>query len=783
MAHHQQQQADGTRRTSAMQNLLKMFHLSTAPTLPLGDDELAGEPDEPPDDQISPLRSAFARDDSTYTRSRPAAGERRESMLTRAIMASTSDEHDPRHMPSRGLSTVSSHSTASMTSTAELTSDGNLTSPPQSTSPSPSFPATQYQLPVTKGSMLPPSKVQIASQAKEGPPVVADVGEAAIEKTLGRKRCIMFACGNKEPEKPKEVAPEPKREDAAAPPKRKCMISFACPSRIFSEKQAEPKKEAPATPTRRPSPPRTRVSTEAFPLPSQSKDATKSPSDTLLSPRSKQTFHEFGTSVDESDAWVDEPTEHRRKLTLTDCMRKENAIRQLGEEAEKEAEDEEEAEQELDNELNEEVTAEDDFAPSDESSASDAGNESDDEGGFAESDDESEGGSEYQFWAPATTTAATSTENISISHFSSRQRSTASSPESTPPSSHWAAHAARRTPSKQRASRLARMRPATPELPDSTDFVCGTLDEDRPLEQAFISCREQRKREKHVPIPQDIDPSFPTTDPEDNDDDDDVDEDETDDHLWLKDQLNGFDDDNGRGRRKPSTVRGTPVMSPPQHTTIVRPTPTRPAFGRSPPPKHIVHRSPPPKARVARSPPPKPRMGRSPPPNRPLFGHLPTRLRSPGPGRRLNSPRGSPEAYQVTTVGLNVQRLAQRPNMGRTSSLPRTPNPFFRNYDSKAQTSTVTSGPASPGGGSDLQLQSEMHVRGPIDIMTGIEKKRQKRKEKFWRQHCRKAAKEQAERRPVPGRGAERMKELGLECAERARGYGINQPAQVVISM
>jgi len=67
--------------------------------------------------------------------------------------------------------------------------------------------------------------------------------------------------------------------------------------------------------------------------------------------------------------------------------------------------------------------------------------------------------------------------------------------------------------------------------------------------------------------------------------------------------------------------------------------------------------------------------------------------------------------------------------------------------------------------------------------MTGIEKKRQKRKEKFWRQHCRKAAKEQGERRPVPGRGAERMKELGLECAERARGYGINQSAQVVISV
>jgi hypothetical protein len=64
----------------------------------------------------------------------------------------------------------------------------------------------------------------------------------------------------------------------------------------------------------------------------------------------------------------------------------------------------------------------------------------------------------------------------------------------------------------------------------------------------------------------------------------------------------------------------------------------------------------------------------------------------------------------------------------------------------------------------------------------GLEKKRQKRKEKFWRQHCRKAAKEYAEKKPVKGRGAERMKELGLECAERNRGYGIG-PQQLVISL
>lgn len=78
---------------------------------------------------------------------------------------------------------------------------------------------------------------------------------------------------------------------------------------------------------------------------------------------------------------------------------------------------------------------------------------------------------------------------------------------------------------------------------------------------------------------------------------------------------------------------------------------------------------------------------------------------------------------------------------------------------------------------------SRVHTRGPIDIVEGLEKKRQKRKEKFWRQHCRKAAKEEMERRRVPGKGAERMKELGLEVAERCRAYGVGQDVQLVLSV
>jgi hypothetical protein len=109
--------------------------------------------------------------------------------------------------------------------------------------------------------------------------------------------------------------------------------------------------------------------------------------------------------------------------------------------------------------------------------------------------------------------------------------------------------------------------------------------------------------------------------------------------------------------------------------------------------------------------------------------------------------------------------------------LPRTPNPFFAHLERSGHSSTEFSPTHDSFRGRDI------HTRGAIDIVEGLEKKRQKRKEKFWRQHCRKAAKEQQERKPVPGKGAERMKELGLEVAERFRAYGIAQDKQLVLSI
>ncbi|KAK9373959.1 uncharacterized protein V1513DRAFT_130127 [Lipomyces chichibuensis] len=73
--------------------------------------------------------------------------------------------------------------------------------------------------------------------------------------------------------------------------------------------------------------------------------------------------------------------------------------------------------------------------------------------------------------------------------------------------------------------RLSRLhivqRTATPPanmIPDSSDFVCGTFDEDRPIEVAYYSALEERARYNHKPCPQDIDPSFPEDVDEDSDD-------------------------------------------------------------------------------------------------------------------------------------------------------------------------------------------------------------------------------------------------------------------------
>ncbi|KAK7218906.1 hypothetical protein V2G26_006909 [Clonostachys chloroleuca] len=110
------------------------------------------------------------------------------------------------------------------------------------------------------------------------------------------------------------------------------------------------------------------------------------------------------------------------------------------------------------------------------------------------------------------------------------------------------------------------------------------------------------------------------------------------------------------------------------------------------------------------------------------------------------TPRGSPRQ------GIHVKfNLAARPGPTITKSLPR-PGIFTSRKNDRHYMGEYV--------GVDLP------VRGAIDIVKGLEKKRQRRKEKFQQKYCNRARRGQIpERKPQPGRGALRMRELGLLMA------------------
>ncbi|EAL88204.1 hypothetical protein KXW29_001965 [Aspergillus fumigatus] len=706
----------GGDRPFSIHKLLKMLlspHQSNKPVQQESD--MLEDVDEPPDHRFLNTSAMNVDDGVVYVKSPTTMSRGKESLLTRAL------KHSPELAPADHQDHPfyrSYHSgTVSGISTAELTSDGGLTSPSLSNTPSP------------------PLSPQLNGRSG------LDATESTVEANLGRKRCISFACGRKaeemKPERP--TAPESTANSTPAePPKRKTVLTFVCPARDSCSTRERPPVRTAALRSRprgSPAPVARKASPDkdvSCPVKAQQDEKPSASSSQRGVPvkglgkfeESEATrFHEFASSVSEDDEWVNKVGEFTEKITMTDCMRKEIAIRKLGEEAEEEAleeEDEEEDEDDADSTIH-------DFS-------SDDGNESDNEAGFADSDDESDDGSEYEFWAPTAITTATSPQALDSARQALERRGSNTSLDSVtddphkkwPPALAWKANG--RSPFKPPP---VKMRPGTPNLPDSTDFVCGTLDEDRPLEVAYKSCIEQRRLSKQVIIPQDIDPSFPTSD---IDDQDDLEEDEM--------ELSFRADELTRGRTGGDSVR--------QHSPRLSP-----RRMMSPPPRRYSRMSP----RRLRSPPPPVKMG-------------PTQSGDGVSDDQLPSRRPQ---------GVNISELVQRPLMTRTKSLPRTPNPFFTSLDKAHRWSSIADVQESPECGSSCTR--EVHTRGPIDIVEGLEKKRQKRREKFWRQHCRKAAKEQMERRPIPGKGAERMKELGLEVAERFRAYGVGHDAQLVLSV
>lgn len=755
-----------------------MFAAPQSQTHATGD--LVHEPEDQPDDRARPDDStAQAKGFSKQVTSRHPS-IRRESLLTQQLHPKETDDYVTYTFP------PATH-IISNSSVAELTSDNELTSPgTRGSSPSPPLPPLRSNIflpPVEKHTLKEPA---IAELDEVEVPAVEDP-EKKVAADLGRRRCITFACGKKA-DAPKSNDVSPSRKPSvdspqvpAEPPKRKCMITFNCPTRT----KATPTKPldlssrhlSPAPKLHRS--PKSPKSPRAFALKNRrDSDMTitnKSPDTVRKAPVVKKNkyvesadedkleakrFHEFAVNAHADEDWIVEATCHRKRLTIKDTLHKENVIRQIGEEvAEEEAEEEEELDDDaLLDELEDEEDEDEDDNDDDEDDAeeddsprhvmkqagdsiSDGGFDTDDEQGFANSSDSDGDDSDFEWWAPGRSTAATSTDQLEHIRPMQQRRMSDSSLESARAANKSHKH----DKSKSRAVKINKA--PTPELPDSTDFVCGTLDEDRPLEQAYKLAIEQRKAAKRKVTPQDIDPTFPTSDPEmdEEDEEDEVAQEDDGDQLFM----HGSPDINDeRGRRNGQKSTGQRPSNSPRR--LKSPAPLLRAKSPAPAPRRKSLRSPPPPAKTCN-------RHRSPAPRK-LFGQSPRRVRSPTESNRPSSPPNSRRTSVASTPRpgmrtMDSNHLGGRPAPIRTSSLPRVP------------TMTKIDAMATPiQDDEDTESGKQRRIRGAIDIVKGLEKKKQRRKEKLYQKHCQKMKKE-GERKPKPGKGAERMRELGLELA------------------
>lgn len=723
-------------RDHATSNVLAWTATHSANVEPSVEEDAGADADEPPDRlmPMSPISTHFHR---TPIR---RGSEHHESLLTKALQSQSDEEaydSEPLRRPRRRQSVTSN---ASLASTVELACGTAITTPARTNSPSPRLPAVGFApLPAVTTSDMPQNKT-------------SDV------PTLVKKRCISFACAAKpKPDEKAATRNVPKQE--AAP--KKTSIKFACPSQPAKATDVRQLESRPRTPVTRgtPSTPKgssqenlrssstvrpwrspTSRRTPGSPVASRNKKWLTADSGALQSECAR--FHEFASDEPQEDDWIRrDHSSLQPKLTIDDTLKKENAIRKLGKEAEEEAELEEELDEEDDEEVDEadliddeeeedmdefpedddDEDEDDDDDDDDEDDQDDAdtehawaseasdGYKTDNETGFAASDDEDDG---LVLW----TTRIGHYQSLSGALSMTRRLSQGEKSDSSTSSG-------RRSPqshqTKRPKTRPVPFRSETPELPDSTDFVCGTLDEDKPLEEAYISCVEARRRGRHQPIPQDIDPSFPTSEPEDE-----AEElyrkgyGESDEHIWLHGELEDLDHDRDRRSRKKKGSFSSPKKC------------------RSPPPKRRL--SPAPKTR-----------GRSP---RKLTDQRSPRLRSPAPARGVyKAPIISP---LHEAEGVEFKALAFRPGLTHTKSLPRAPGMFPNLKARRPRAGTVT---------------RETHVRGAIDIVKGLEQKRQRRREKYYQKYCNRARKEKAQtKRPPPGQGASRMRELGLIMAGKA---------------
>ena len=746
----------------------------------LDEDEATGELDEPPEQEIGFSKRKGSTDESSVGETGNVASPnlRKPSLLTQALLSSPE------------------MNAMSDADTPNLVSDGGMTSPARTTTPSPPLPLADYtQLPPLEPKALasPSAAQQTEVETRQHALGTDTAEETKIEQTLGRRRCISFACGNKvknvssQAQSPK---PPPSSEQAHSPvaptSKRPCMLRFACPMKPSHARPTSTAAHSDSTPNDKlnehrqdrrdraddvqpslPVVPGSELPRSLSPSPGHIKpaieiskgehgnrsiDASSWSRDSTLFNRvdfqksQATSFHEFATTFYPEDEWTNEQTAYRHKMTIDDTLQKEYAIRRLAEEAEEEAE-EEELTMDHDNEDNPEDESDD----CNTDGSTNDGNETDDEEGFGASEDDSDAGSEYHFWTPSLTTAATSVDRVE--HVLPTGRVTLASESSFDADAVSGLAHDRKSSHEDGDKRACSLKESLLQPKGSNTklepFIIGTLDEDRPIQEALLSSLEQRRLSKQKLIPQDIDPSFPTSDPE------------------AEDEGNVSDtegsDDGAVPRPNQHLTRSESGTPDEEKIRIPRASIERRKMHSISPPKRLF----------------------SPPPRR-LFGHSSHRLRCVPPShKKINSPpssrRVSPNARSPTgTVGLKgAPYLGQRPNLTHTASLPRFPNPFWdQNGKREAGHVATPSEEASP---TTRHKSDDSHSRGPIDIVQGLENKRQRRREKFWRIHCQKAhAGKDRERKCQPGKGAERMREVGKEMQDRFKGYGHNRPHLVL---
>ncbi|KAF8251147.1 hypothetical protein K440DRAFT_99658 [Wilcoxina mikolae CBS 423.85] len=628
--------------SSYMQNLLT----SNATNLPPScDEELADEADEPPDDRISYFSSRTSSfSDGEFTKhSFYSHPPPKESLLTRALI--TSPALGPIVVPNfeRSMSNSSIWSNTSGASTADLTSDAGMTSPSRANTPSPPPPMYLSQIAgILQGNKPVNEPKRVEIMADKDVPT----------EVPGRKRCITFACsaGPSRRGSQDDVVPrtEEDQKHSAEPvaPKKNSALTFMCARREVSEK--------PSVGSMGPPPKHVDFAHTFQPEPRTA--ATAAAAEVKpVAVASKIVYREprkLYDSESAADSWTNQPIDKTRLLRVDDVLRKEKDIRKLSEEAEAEALQEEDQDDDEDDE------DEDDYD-------GESGNETDNEEGFASDDDSDD-------------------EGFFGLH-----------PPMMPP-----------RPVPYLVSSPRQIRSSTPELPDSTDFVCGTFDEDKPLEQAYLSCLEERKRSKHKATPQDIDPSFPTSEPEDSDG-----EPEPRHIVKVNRDDSSSDGNQSRGRRARSGA----------------------ATAHSPP-RGRVH-----------SPAPVRRTG---------LAH------SPAPSRRIPSPAPlSRRGSRVLSPAPPVRRRTHFQtggNIVRARSLPRNPG-FAR----RGKSFKIHSAAASP-----QKATRPMFIRrGAMDIVKGLEKKRERRKARFGRKDRDELWK--------AGEGVEKMRELGLEICGKGRARPI----------